>query len=85
MQLRDGSCRRLRCERPHQNVNRTAIKTLAHVRVLMRHLPKECPERSTWRLAADDLTAAVRGAYPAEAATALRLVLMLEHVECRPV
>jgi hypothetical protein len=36
-----------------------------------------------WRVVADDLEGAARGADPTEVAVALRLVLMLERVECQ--
>jgi hypothetical protein len=52
------------------------LKTLADVRELMRHLPPDHRNRSTWRVVADDLQAAARGADPAEVAVALRLALM---------
>ena len=60
------------------------IATLADVREFMRHLPEDRREMSTWRLVADDLEAAARGADPADVALTLRLVLMLERVECGP-
>lgn len=41
------------------------LATLADVRALIeKHLPKEWRERSTWRVVADDLEAAARGADP---------------------
>jgi hypothetical protein len=60
------------------------LKTLADVRKLMQHLPPDHRNRSTWRVVADDLEAAARGTNPADVALALRLVLMLKRVECRP-
>lgn len=59
------------------------LTRLADVRELMRHLPADHRNRSTWRLVADDLEAAARGADPADVSIALRIVLMLEHVEYR--
>ncbi len=60
------------------------IATLADVRELMRHLPAEHRERSTWRHVAAELEQAAAGADTVNVAVALRLVLMMENVECRP-
>jgi predicted NBD/HSP70 family sugar kinase len=61
------------------------LKTLADVRALMRHLPEDRQARSTWRHVADQLAQAAAGAVdPAHVAIALRLVLSMEGVECRP-
>ena len=60
------------------------LTTLADVRELMRHLPADRRELSTWRHVADELDKASHGADTADVALALRLVLMLERVECRP-
>jgi hypothetical protein len=57
--------------------------TLADVRKLMRHLPAECRERSTWQHVAAELDKAATGADLINVVTALRVVLMLERVECR--
>ncbi len=57
------------------------LKTLANVRELMRHLPAEHRERPTWRHVAAELEKAAAGADTVD--VALRLVLMLENVECR--
>jgi hypothetical protein len=59
------------------------IATLPDVRELMRHLPEDRRELSTWRVVADDLDKAARGADVVDVTLALRLVLMLEHVECQ--
>jgi hypothetical protein len=59
------------------------LATLADVRELMRHLPADRRERSTWRRVAADIEAAAAGGDIEGAAIALRLVLMLEGVECR--
>jgi len=60
------------------------LKTLADVRTLMRHLPEDRRARSTWRYVAQQLAEAAAGADTVDVAIALRLVLMLENVECRP-
>jgi hypothetical protein len=57
------------------------LKTLADVRMLMRHLPVEHRKRPTWRHVAAQLEQAAVGADTV--AVALRLALMLENVECR--
>ncbi len=57
------------------------LKTLANVRELMRHLPAEHRGRPTWRHVAAELEKAAAGADTVD--VALRLVLMLENVECR--
>jgi hypothetical protein len=59
------------------------LKTLADVRELMRHIPADRRERSPWRHVAAELGKAAAGADPADVAIALRMVLMLESVECR--
>jgi hypothetical protein len=57
------------------------IATLADVRELMRHLPADRRERSTWRRVAADIEAAAAGGGDIEgAAIGLRLVLMIEGV-----
>jgi hypothetical protein len=60
------------------------LSTLADVRELMRHLPRHARERDTCRHVADQLAEAARGGDVNDAVVALRLVLMLERVECRP-
>jgi hypothetical protein len=59
------------------------LKTLADVRSLLRHLPKDVRTRSTCQGVANQLVAAARGADPADVAVALRLVLMLEKLTFR--
>lgn len=59
------------------------LKTLADVRELMRHLPKETRDKATWRYVGDRLDEAAKGADPVDVAMALRLVLNLEHVEIK--
>jgi hypothetical protein len=61
-----------------------SLKTLADVRELMRHLPADRRARSTWCRVAADIEAAADGGDIEGAAIALRMVLMLEGVECRP-
>lgn len=59
------------------------LKTLADVRALMRHLPKDRRTRSTWRHVEKQLAEAAAGAADtADAVMSLRLALMLEKVEC---
>ncbi len=60
------------------------LRTLDDVRQLMRHLPEDRRARSTWRRVAADIEAAAAGGDIEGAAIALRMVLMLEGVECRP-
>jgi hypothetical protein len=60
------------------------LATLADVRKLLGHLPKVTRAKSTWQHVAAELDKAAAGADPADVAVALRLVLMLEHIECRP-
>jgi hypothetical protein len=60
------------------------LKTLADVRELMRHIPADRRERSAWRPVDAELGKAAAGAAdPGDVAIALRMVLMLESVECR--
>jgi hypothetical protein len=59
------------------------LRTLADVRVLLSHLPKEYRAKETWRHVAKTLDEATHGAYPVEFAVALKLVLSLDHVACR--
>jgi hypothetical protein len=60
------------------------LKTLADVRELMRHLPADRRARSTWRRVAADIEVAAGGGDIEGAVIALRMVLMIEGVECRP-
>ncbi len=59
------------------------LARLADVRELMRHLPKDRRERSTWRRVAADIEAAASGGDIEGAAIGLRMVLMLEGIACR--
>ncbi len=60
------------------------LRTLADVRTLLRHLPKDRGEWHTWHHVAAELKRAAAGADVIDLAVALRLALMLENVECRP-
>ena len=61
------------------------LRTLADVRELIRHLPEENRSKATWRYVADQLDNAANETLDAvEVEIALRLVLMLEGVRCRP-
>jgi hypothetical protein len=59
------------------------LRTLADVRELLRHLPKDYRAKDTWRHVAKTLDEATHGADPVEFAVALKLVLSLDHVACR--
>jgi len=59
------------------------LRTLADVRELMHHLPADHRQRSTWRYVASQLANAAGGGDVIGVYIALRLVLMLERVECR--
>lgn len=58
-------------------------RTLDDVRKLMRYLPEDRRQMSTWHHVAAELDKAAAGANPISVATALRMALMLERVECR--
>lgn len=59
------------------------LATLADVRKLMQHLPADHRNKPTWQHVAAELDKAAAGADVADIFIALRMVLMLEHVECR--
>ncbi len=59
------------------------LRTLADVRKLLRHVPTERRELPTWQHVAAELDKAAAGADVIDVAVALRMVLMMEHVECR--
>jgi hypothetical protein len=59
------------------------LKTLADVRELMRHLPADRRDRTTWSHVAAQLNEAAAGADTVDVAVALRMAFMLEGVECR--
>ena len=57
------------------------LVTLADVRTLIGHLPKETRARSTWRYVEAELDKAAAGADTAQVLIALQMVLQLERVE----
>ena len=60
------------------------LRTLADVRVLLSHLPKEYRAKETWRHVAKTLDEAAGGEIePLEVAVALKLVLSLEGIASR--
>ena len=59
------------------------LRTLADVRTLMSHLPADRKRMDTWKLVDDQLKAAAAGSDVDQLTVTLRLVLFLEHVECR--
>jgi hypothetical protein len=61
------------------------LRTRADVRdMIQKHLPATTREKSTWRHVLEQLDKAAHGADPIDVAVALRLVLSMEGVECRP-
>ena len=60
------------------------LRTLDDVRKLMSHLPEDRRELSTWQHVAAEFANAAAGGDIEGAVIALRMVLILEHVECRP-
>jgi hypothetical protein len=61
-----------------------ALQTLADVQTLLRHLPEDRRERSTWRHVAAQFEKAALKGDTKDLAIALRMVLMLEGIEWRP-
>ncbi len=59
------------------------LKTLADVRELLGHLPKEHRAKDTWRHVAKTLDEVARGGDPLNVSVALRMVLLLEGIWCR--
>lgn len=59
------------------------LRTLADVRTLIAHLPKERRAFATWRIVAAELEAAAGGADPRDLHAALQLVLAIERVPFR--
>jgi len=65
--------------------NIMTLATLAKLRALIvKHLPKDRRERSTWRHVAVEFDKAAAGADTTDVGIALRLALSLEGVECEP-
>jgi hypothetical protein len=61
------------------------LRTLADVRELMQHLPSDHRMLPPWRYVASQLDKAANGTLDTvNVEIALRLVLMLEGVKCRP-
>jgi hypothetical protein len=73
-----------RLPQPHTIPTVMDLVTLADVRELLGHLPKETRQKSTWQHVGAELTKAAAGADTADVSVALQMVLMLENVECRP-
>ena len=59
------------------------LKTLADVRELLGHLPKEHRAKDTWRHVAKTLDEVARGGDPLNVSVALRMVLLLKGIWCR--
>jgi hypothetical protein len=59
------------------------LRTLADVRELLRHLPKEHRAKHTWQHVTAQLDEAARGADPVDVSVALQMVLGMERVEYR--
>jgi ABC-type phosphate transport system ATPase subunit len=59
------------------------LKTLADVRDFLKHVPKARRQFSTWQHVEAELNKAAAGADATQLSIALRMVLMLEHVEYR--
>lgn len=59
------------------------LKTLADVRTLIGHLPKETRVKDTWRHVEAELKMAAAGADPTNLAISLQMVLQLEGVDYR--
>jgi hypothetical protein len=57
------------------------LVTLADVRALLGHLPKETRARDTWQHVEAELKRAAAGADTIQVLIALQMVLMLERVE----
>jgi len=59
------------------------LRTLADVRELLGHVPKDFRAKDTWRYVAKTLDDAARGGDPVDVAVALKLVLSIEGIACR--
>ena len=61
------------------------LTTLADVRALVQHLPKDHRAESTWRHVEKQLNAAALGGVDTiDVAVPLQMVLSMEGVQCRP-
>jgi hypothetical protein len=60
------------------------LRTLADVRELIRHLPKERRDFDTWQHVIKTLEQAAHSGDVVDVDVALRMVLILEGVECHP-
>jgi hypothetical protein len=61
------------------------LTTLADVRVLVQHLPKDHREKSTWQHVEKQLNAAARGEVDTiDVAAPLQIVLSIDGVTCLP-
>jgi hypothetical protein len=60
------------------------LKTLADVRTLLGHLPKDYRAKDTWQHVAKTLDEVARGHDPLDVSVALRMVLGMEGIECHP-
>ncbi|MGB6936364.1 MAG: hypothetical protein WBE14_06610 [Xanthobacteraceae bacterium] len=60
------------------------LVTLADVRELLGHLPKETRAKSTWQHVKSELDKAAGGADPVSLSVALQMALMLENMEVGP-
>jgi hypothetical protein len=58
------------------------LRTLADVRELLTHLPERCRDKSTWQHVIACLEEAAFDGDTQDVAVALRMVLVLEGVEC---
>ena len=72
--------------RPLQIPNVMKLITLADVRELVeKHLPADYRQKDTWQHVAAQLADAASGGDIMDVSIALRLALMLERVQCRPI
>jgi hypothetical protein len=60
------------------------LTTLADVRKLLKHLPKEFREKETFQHVASCLADAARGGNAVKVSITLRVVLTIEGIPCRP-
>jgi len=60
------------------------LVTLADVRRLIGHLPKETRARDTWQHVEAELGKAAASGDTTQVSIAPRMMLMLENVECQP-